>query len=158
MKKTVALILILSMFICSAVMAGEINGHEAVDALIALWQENGIYLGNLELLYSYPPINDGDFYISVYDGGEDFRIIYRLHSDKEVIFVNVPWDYRPKDDMYALTLSYFLNISHLEAEKVYDSLVYNMINSMSERDYENVNIILMEIGAPSLMVTRTFVD
>jgi hypothetical protein len=158
MKRAIAIILLFVMLTCSAALASEINGHETVDNLIALWQENGIYLNDLELLYSFSPVDDHDFYIFVYDGGRDFRIIYRLHSDKEVIFVEVPWDYRPKVDMYALTISYFMGISLLEAQQVYDSLVYNMINSLSEREYDNIHLVLFETGAPELMVTRTFAN
>jgi hypothetical protein len=158
MKKRWSIIVVFLAFIFCIAFASADANPETMENLLPLWQENGIELNDLKPSYSCQPDNDQDYYLYVYKIDSDYRITYRLHSDKEVIFIDVPWEYQPKEDMYALTISYFMNIPILEAKQIYDSLSYNMINSLSERDYDDINIVLSEIDTPSLMITRTFAN
>lgn len=121
------------------------EGEAAVADLVTIWEENGIYItlpkpsaAALEgrLLYR---ISNGSWESTqitlIYD--------YAKHDedDNRIFYISLPDDYAPTRDICALSFSYFLQMEVEDCYDLYDNLVYNCINGMTERVVNGYNIV-----------------
>ena len=125
--------------------------------LVALWEDNGIYI-NLPEKELGSREND-DMSWDRYIIGDEFEIIYSIRYDGtgDVITIIMPSSYRPMADAMILVLAHMGNMSLDEAKELYGSLHYNMIDYQASRTIGNLYISLYEYDiSHTLQIFRSF--
>ena len=124
-----------------------------VADLVNLWEDNGIYieLPAKELGSRTKEKQSWDRYII----GDDFEILYSIYYNGtgDVITVEMPSSYKP------LRVSLMADMPLEEAEELYDSLVYNVIDYEAKREVGLLDIYLLDLGyKTTLQVFRAYTE
>lgn len=121
------------------------DGEAVVADLVALWEENDIYItlpkpsAAMEgrLLYRISngfSSDDADQFVLIYDYAK------RSEDSSRIFSVSLPDGYAPTRDICALSFGYFLQMESEDCYELYDSLEYNCINGMTDRVVNGYNI------------------
>ena len=107
---------------------------------LSLLEENGIYIKLPEL--SVNNKDEYDWYS--FKIGDSFWLYYveYKNSSKISFTLEVPNNYKPKDDAFVLMIVSMLSLSKDEADKIYSSLEYNLIDEESSIETDNYSIWL----------------
>lgn len=158
MRKTIALILCILLFALSVACAEsesaafietDLSGGETVvNGLIALWEENGIYV----TLPSRSPAVEGRL---LYRISEGFTLIYdyaQRDGKPQMFYLSLPEDYAPTREACILSIQYFTRLTLEESTALYDSLLYNRIDGTAERDVEDLTVRIAEISGMTIRI------
>ena len=130
-----------------------------VADLVSLWEDNGIYvdLPSKELGSRMKDKQSWDRYII----GDDFEILYSIYYNGtgDVITVEMPTTYKPLRKAQSLLISLMADLPLEEAEELYDSLVYNVIDYEAKREVGLLDIYLLDLGyKTTLQVFRAYTE
>lgn len=178
MKRTLCIICLLCFLIVSTVCTAETSNAENVPDylteyleqserdtprlvadLVSLWEDNGIYvdLPAKEFGSRTKEKQSWDRYII----GDDFEILYSIYYNGtgDVITVEMPTSYKPLREAQSLLLALMADIPLEEAEELYDSLVYNVIDYEAKREVGLLDIYLLDLGyKTTLQVFRAYTE
>lgn len=130
-----------------------------VADLVNLWEDNGIYieLPAKEFGSRAKEKQSWDRYII----GDDFEILYSIYYNGtgDVITVEMPSSYKPLREAQSLLLSLMADMPLEEAEELYDSLVYNVIDYEAKREVGLLDIYILDLGyKTTLQVFRAYTE
>ena len=135
----------------------EFDTPRLIADLVDLWEENGIYitLPPKELGSRMNEAMSWDRYIIA----DDFEILYSIYFNGtgDVITIDMPISYKPLREAQSLVISYLADMSLQEAEDLFDSLIYNVIDYQASRKIGLLDIGLYDFGDKiTLQVFRAY--
>lgn len=95
-----------------------------------------------------------------FEVGDSFWFLYDYYYDgsKEIFLLEVPVSYRPKDEVMPLFISSVLAIDKGEAEKLYYTIQYNVINDGSIIEKDNLRFEYSENRLFHALIIRKFAN
>lgn len=110
---------------------------------LSLLKENGIYLKLPDL--SVTKKEDRDYIYTEIGKTMNLSYSYWLDGTADNLMMEVPIEYKPKDEALTLMIMSMLSLDHEEAEKLYASLQYNVIDDGSSIELDNYILTYSDI-------------
>jgi len=128
-----------------------------ISELKALWEENDI-----RVPFPKKELGSRNFEDKGWDRyiiADDFEIIYSIEYDGsgDSLLLDVPTNYAPASNILILSIEYMTGTNHEEAQAIYDSIIYNLLNRQSGYVTESCDIGYYDLGTKyCLVIIRSF--